>query len=306
MSRVFIRCDRMLFPIGFAIPESKIVDTIPEKKVLLSNLIPGITSTYSFTTEETYRKEYQQSVFALTCRKAGWDCMRHYEILACGAIPLFPDIGRIPSNTMTKFPKDLVLAANMELMPLFNTCSLEELERKARPHLERLLEYTKQNLTTKALAQDLINNVLPGSKKVLFLSNEFEVDYMRCLLLHGLKDYLGSGCEEWPSVDHLYTDFPDGLVRNLYGKGFHVSQLLDSSLESSLTPESILTGLRETKWDFVVYGSIHRGTPFLKEVLEFYPPEKVVFVCGEDEHECPYVNPLLQKGHPFFMREIPS
>lgn len=295
----------MLFPIGFAIPECKIVDKIPEKKYLLSSLVPGIGGTYTFETEEEYREEYKKSLFALTCRKAGWDCMRHYEILACGAIPLFLDIGRIPKTTMVDFPKELVYNANNELLPLFNKVSFEEILKRAEPHLEKLHKYTKENLTTKCLAKYVVDSIDPGAKKILYLSNEYEVDYMRCLLLHGLKELLGTDCEEWPSVNHLYKDFPDGLVHRLYGKGFHVSQLLDSSLESSCTPESILEGLRTRKWDIVLYGSVHRGTPFLQEVLSAYPPEKVAFVCGEDEHNCPYMKGLLEKGHPFFMREIP-
>jgi hypothetical protein len=296
----------MIFPIGFAIPECKIVNKIPEKKQLLSSLIPGVLSTYKYQTEESYREEYKQSLFALTCRKAGWDCMRHYEILACGSIPLFVDIQRIPSYTMSFFPKELVSAANNELVPLMNTTPLQEIVEKAQPYIEKLLEYTKTHLTTKALAKYTLNNICPDAKNVLFLSNQDGVDYMRCLLLHGLKEVLGVGCEEWSSVDHLYKDFPDKYVKELYGKGFHVTQLLNSEVETILTPSSILEGLVAKKWDCVIYASVHRGTPFLQEVIEAYPPEKIAFVCGEDEHNCPYVEALVKKGHPFFLREIPD
>jgi hypothetical protein len=293
----------MLFPIGFAIPESKIIDKIPEKKYLLSSLVPGIQATYTFESEEDYREEYKKSLFALTCRKVGWDCLRHYEILACGAIPLFLDLPQVPCTTMIQYPKELVLEANSHLLPLLHTASFSELVEKAQPHLERLLAYTKEHLTTKVLAKYVIQAIFKETKTVLFLSNEYEVDYQRCLLLHGLKELLGTKCEEWPSVEHLYTNFPEELVHNLYGKGFHVARTLSDSYQTPLTPEEVLQGIQAKKWDIILYGSVHRGLPFLEEVTTTYPPERVAFVCGEDQHECEYMKPLVKKGHPFFIRE---
>lgn len=68
----------MLHPITFSIAEQKIVNIIPKKTKILSSLIPGDISTYIYNTEEEYYKEYQQSYFATTTKKSGWDCMRHY------------------------------------------------------------------------------------------------------------------------------------------------------------------------------------------------------------------------------------
>ena len=101
----------MKFPISFSIPEEKLVDTIKEKTKVLSTLIPGNMSTYTFQSEESYYKEYQESVFALTYKKGGYDCMRHYEILANGCIPWFVGLQDVPSNRLTHFPKELVLKA---------------------------------------------------------------------------------------------------------------------------------------------------------------------------------------------------
>lgn len=41
-------------------------------------------NTYIFENEEEYYNDYKKSLFAITRKKGGWDCMRHYEILACG------------------------------------------------------------------------------------------------------------------------------------------------------------------------------------------------------------------------------
>ena len=42
-------------------------------------------------------------------KKSGWDCMRHYEILANGCVPVFLDINNCPELTMTSLPKDKLL-----------------------------------------------------------------------------------------------------------------------------------------------------------------------------------------------------
>ncbi len=62
---------------------------IPEKDQDFASLIPGVLSTYIYDTEEEYFKGYQRAFYAVTCKKAGWDCLRHYEILANGCIPYF-------------------------------------------------------------------------------------------------------------------------------------------------------------------------------------------------------------------------
>jgi hypothetical protein len=118
----------MLFPINFSIPESKIIKIEDfklekykvEKKKILSTLIPGQLETYVYDNEEDYYNEYKMSLFATTFKKAGWDCMRHYEIIANGCIPYFPDINDCPINTMTLFPKELTIKGNILYYKLKN------------------------------------------------------------------------------------------------------------------------------------------------------------------------------------------
>ena len=101
-----------LYPITFSIPECKIISRIPEKKKLLSSIIPGDNSTYTFKTEIDYYNEYRTSMFAITCKKYGWDCLRHYEIIANGCIPYFKDLELCPQGTMALLPKDLLKQGN--------------------------------------------------------------------------------------------------------------------------------------------------------------------------------------------------
>jgi hypothetical protein len=52
---------------------------------------------------------------------------------------------------------------------------------------------------------------------------------------------------------------------------------------------------------------VHRGTPFLGDVLGAYGGGEVVFVDGEDEHgwACGKVRELAGRGL-YFMRELPD
>jgi len=86
----------MIHPITFSIPKEKIVSKVPFKTKLVSDMIPGDIKTYIYYTEKDYYNEYRQSMFAITFKKGGWDCMRHYEILANGCIPYFQNLEECP------------------------------------------------------------------------------------------------------------------------------------------------------------------------------------------------------------------
>lgn len=93
-----------LVPISFSIPREKIYTGDLDKTRLIAPLIPGSALSYIYDDESSYYKMYQESMFALTWKKAGWDCMRHYEIMANGTLPLFLDIENLPRRTMVPFP----------------------------------------------------------------------------------------------------------------------------------------------------------------------------------------------------------
>jgi hypothetical protein len=93
--------------ISFSIPEEKIVSTIPKKTKNFANhmvdpevasAVEGASTSYAFETEKDYYNDLQQSKFAITTKRAGWDCLRHYEIAANGAVPCFRDLSTKPIN----------------------------------------------------------------------------------------------------------------------------------------------------------------------------------------------------------------
>ena len=68
----------------------------------MAPLIPGKKSSQGYKSEQDYYKRYQDSIFALTYKKLGWDSLRHYEILMNGCIPLFLNIEKCPEKILTK------------------------------------------------------------------------------------------------------------------------------------------------------------------------------------------------------------
>lgn len=93
------------YPISFSIPKEIIVNEVSDKEYYLMPLVPGVGETYTYPDEQSYYDAYKKSLFGLTWKKAGWDCLRHYEILSQGCLPLFLDISHLPHTLMKTFPR---------------------------------------------------------------------------------------------------------------------------------------------------------------------------------------------------------
>jgi hypothetical protein len=138
-------------PISFAIPESLIVNKLSYKNKDQAFIYPGRKETYIYKTEDEYYRDYRESKFGVTFKKAGWDCMRHYEILANGCIPYFPDLKKCPNTIMVNFPKKIILETNR----LFEKKGIQEGEYEY--YAKELLDYTRKKLTTKSLASYVLS-----------------------------------------------------------------------------------------------------------------------------------------------------
>jgi len=151
-----------LFPISFAMPDEKI-DTVPNdnKTCIVSHMDPRDKSTYIYTTEPSYYQQYADGLFGITMKKGGWDCMRHYEILANNSIPLFLDIEQCPSpSVMHTLPKDqlvkvieLIRANGIDWFATSDGFDCwQEINDKVQTHF-------KQYCTTSALADYVLDTV---------------------------------------------------------------------------------------------------------------------------------------------------
>ena len=96
---------RKMRPIAFSIPEEKIVREPPREKerLLQSHIVDeevaariGAQTSYAFADEEDYYADLRAARFGITTKRAGWDCLRHYEIAANGTVPAFRDLHSKP------------------------------------------------------------------------------------------------------------------------------------------------------------------------------------------------------------------
>lgn len=304
----------MIHPITFSIPEEKIVNAIPTKTKLLSSLVPGIKSTYIYENETDYYNEYKQSLFATTTQKHGWDCLRHYEIMACGTIPYFPNLEQCPMNTMALLPKPLLQQGNRLYLKLKEKqrLDLSALEwSECLDLIEALLAFLRQQLTTQKVARYVLEKAQKQDcKNILYLSGDIQTDYLRCLTLHGFKQDRGTSCHDYPKIPHLYQDH--GIPpSHLYGKGMSYSGLLEPSLHDHEKDQTVQDDIINHKYDLIVYGSLHRGMPFYYLVMQHYQPDEIILFCGEDNYNAQGVfshfcgaKQWKQKGHHVFVREL--
>ena len=147
-------------PINFAMPQEKIASIYREKTNLLAPMDPRNTASYIYNDEQSYYKQYAESLFGVTTKKAGWDCVRHYEIIANNCIPLFLDINECPENIMTTLPKDSL----KEALHLVHTHGLEwfahgEGEQKWLEINDNIQQHFRKHCTTTALADYFLNTV---------------------------------------------------------------------------------------------------------------------------------------------------
>jgi len=160
--------DHRAHPISLAIPEEMIQSPKPKDQLYSAKNVPSHNrANYRCATNEEYYEDFTRSYFGVTCKKGGWDCMRHYEILAASCVPYFVDIEGVPDRTMTNFPKDLCKEAAKLISINFNVqrCSglsvgSSEFDHDEYDNLQgKLFEYTKQHLITTKLAKYVLDVV---------------------------------------------------------------------------------------------------------------------------------------------------
>lgn len=286
-------------PISFSVPAENIVDHVPLKE----KVVAGCQyDSRAFRDEKAYFQEYQRSLFGNTKCKAGWDCNRHYEILANGCIPYFEKMEDLPKNTMVDFPKDIV-RRGMALWRGEEMPSREEYE----PIIQELLDYTRQHLTTEARVKYILSKLgktVEDVKSVLYLGDSVHGDYLRCTVLHGFKKIFREKCVDMIRVPHIYDSYPSEIRHEVHGFGFSYAFRIPSEYDIRCDRTNLGERIANREFDVIVYGSVHRGLPMLDHVLRHYRENEIAFLCGEDFHKCHFLqNGLADKYH-LFLREF--
>jgi len=140
-------------PIQFAVPKNLIIDHKPEKETpRIGTVIPNNVCTYVFKDEKTYYEDYAKSYFGITCKKAGWDCMRHYEIMMNYCFPYFKELKDCPPLTMFRLPKKLIIKAMEDIE--FNRFDYYD------DAMSEIMDNLVNKLTTEKMAQYLLEFTL--------------------------------------------------------------------------------------------------------------------------------------------------
>jgi hypothetical protein len=156
-------------PISFSIPDEKIIQHKPLKTKLFTTHIvdeevaahvDNASIQYSFNNERDYFMDIQQSKYGITTRRAGWDCMRHYEIAANGAVMCF--------KHLTSKPAD---CAPHGLVPGYNCISYSSYSDLVK-QVNEINEQDYNLLQLHSLQWIRSNTTLQGAKKLLEIYNE--------------------------------------------------------------------------------------------------------------------------------------
>lgn len=149
--RELIYEDAKLHPINFCIPKEKIYNGSFIKKIDIATIIPGVLKTYIYEDEESYYNGYREAYFGITCKKGGWDCLRHYEIIMNKCLPYFEDLDNCPPRTMFLFPKELCKES-------YNLIKRNQIDLAIYYELvKKMHEYLKNFLTTDRVAENMLN-----------------------------------------------------------------------------------------------------------------------------------------------------
>jgi len=142
--------------------------------------------------------------------------------------------------------------------------------------------------------------------KILFIAKGDLPDLQCDTIFHGGRSLFGNDFVDVNRAWYMYkTDknlywnqrVPNG--GNSYGLGFYLNGTMPDDV--GLDRADILNKIKDKYFDLVVYGSATRCLDYLKEVMESYPKEKIVFVDGEDDQQIR--KQYMEMGH-LFKREL--
>ena len=285
-----------VYPVSFSYPR-KPLGISGDKKKFLSHTIPG--EPYSFDDERAYLQEYQDSYFALSTKKSGWDCFRHLEILMSGSIPLIPHLRKTSPGTMFAYPKAL-LADVLEALeaggPALPTPELQQ----------SIYSYAVEHLTSAAMARYMLDMVNYQGGKVAFLDSRLEswTDYQSVFSLIGLKSVLGENLHTSP-LPHYLTSATDERP-GLYGKGFGYRGAMAGMAGVGHDHLVLNAELDLDGYEVVFIGQFFADFPLVKALpgarLDL---SRTVGIVGDDYPESPgTLRRMANSPVTFFVREL--
>ena len=156
-----------IFPINFAIPKEKFQQKNYYKSKFCEkdDYVPYLAyieesgRKYKFNNEQEYYNHYNDTAFVITGSNGGYDCMRHYEIVASHSLPVYLSWDKVPRGCMTMWPSQLQFEANTLYIDtnFFGKLDNSYFEHKYFKILDEFYDYAYNNLTTEHLAKYLLS-----------------------------------------------------------------------------------------------------------------------------------------------------
>jgi hypothetical protein len=288
-----------VWPLSFSYPHP-IAERAIGAAEFMCPIFPG--HRYAFTNEADYISNYGNFSFALTHKKAGWDCFRHLEIMYSGAVPYMPDASLIPEFTMVHYPKKFLAEVAEGLRHSRVVISSDS-------H-QKLASYFNDNLTSAAMARYVLRAAeIDDDAKVLFVDAAAVAmpDYQSIFTLIGLKQTLGKRISVAFPLDYVYEDWA-GDAAALYGRGFGYSRALARKLKNrnEISGEILdLSAASLATFDAVVVGSVTRNAALAAQLLARFPASKTIWIHGEDQGpSASEMATFRKKGVTVFVREL--
>ena len=292
-----------VYPLNFSFPTPRVqaLPVVPRPH-FLSTTYPG--TPHSFTNWEDYLKEYRGSYFALSTKKGGWDTFRHLEIVFSGAIPLMPSLGQSHPYSLAHYPRRLLTSVLDSLIA----------EGPALPDVgtrEFITQWSRDHLTTQAMASYLVDVSKISTERVLFLDRSLasRTDYLSAFTFIGLSEVLGPQLLAAYEPSYLFDDY-SGDTSRFYGKGFGYTKSIPSALRRTESlpidaPVSAITDLAKSVSTIVV-GNYDANRELVGDVLSAgIPPSNIVCVLGSDlPPDRSLLRDIRQSGMTFFVREF--
>lgn len=285
-----------VWPLSFGYPgDALTVHGSP--RYLIAPIVPGIP--YSFDDEGVYRAVYNNSYLGLTHRKAGWDCFRHVEILAAGAVPLMPDAKNVPPFAMVHYPKRSMARVVAQVSASGGPPAMDV--RLA------FRDWWETHLTSQSMARYILSRIgLDDDARVLFVDERIPttVDYLSVLTLIGLKQVLGHTCHVLFPVNYIYADHHMDTSA-LYGRGFGYTGSLSPVARTEHEVDNAAAALPLADYDAIIVGSITRNSETARHLLAHTAPSRQVWIHGEDTPpSVREVRELRSAGTHLFIRSI--
>lgn len=292
-----------VWPISFSYPRG-FADSTEfrnwESRSLKSDIVPG--TAYAYSSEDQYLANYEGAKHALSHKKGGWDCFRHLEIFASGALPVLPDARFIPRQTMVHYPKQALEEISSKLPFLHSELSAES--------QNQLHTYVSHNLSSTAMAHYILDAAQGGKAERIFFFDESLVqkpDYLSVMTLIGLKKNCHDRLQVFFDVPYIYEDF-QASANYFWGLGFGYSKVLPARYRSS--PVSISENgegalVQPGRSDWLIVGNVTRNWVAANAMLRHFAPERTVWIHGEDRAPTASERQKLQdRVSTVFVREL--